>query len=193
MVIPFPEILFSPGRTLEETKDSLSGSAAVLIELSAWLSLLTGLLLFFDRQVTFGQFVLLYAFCALSLAAVKLLKSLLIHFFAEALGGKGRITRFLTLLGYADLPLHFFLPLGLLLGGRSALLLIAVLFGLAAWSGGLATAALKAHYGLTWPKSLVAAFAPSLLIVLPALAVAAALAGFFAGMSVLLARILKHL
>ena len=132
MVIPFPEILFSPGRTLEETKDSLSGPAAVLIELSAWLSFLTGLLLFFDWKATLGQFIFIYAVFALILAAVKLLKALLIHFFAEALGGQGRITRFLVLLGYADLPLHFFLPLGLLLGGKSVLFLIPVLLVLAA-------------------------------------------------------------
>jgi len=54
-------------------------------------------------------------------------------------------------------------------------------------------AALKVHYGLNWQKSFVAAFAPSLLIVLPAMAVLTALAGFFAGLSILLTEILKHL
>lgn len=164
----------------------------MLIELSAWLSFLTGILLFFDWKATLGQFVFIYAFFALFLGAVKLLKALLIHFFTEMLGGQGRITRFMVLLGYADIPLHFFLPLGLLLGGRSSLLLIPVLIVLAAWSGILGMAALKIHYGLSWQKSFVAALAPSFFIVLPAAAVVAALAGFFAGLSFLITEILKH-
>jgi len=155
------------------------------------MSLLTGVILFLDWKTSLGQLVFIYVFFTLFLAAIKLIKALLIHFFAESLGGQGRITRFLVLLSYADMPFHLLLPLGLLFSGSSALYLFPVLIVLSLWSGHLGLTALQAHYGLSWEKSFVAAATPTFFLVLPIFAAFAAVAGFFAGMAILFTQILS--
>ncbi len=193
MTLPVPEIFFSPQKAIDELKNSFSVTNAVIIQLSAWLSCLTGLFLLSGRQATLGQFIFMVIFSALFLACFKTASALMMHLFAESLGGEGKITKLMFLLCYADVPLHFFLPLGLLLKNASFFWIAPIFMLIAAWVLSLTLKTLKSHYGLSGPRAFAAAAAPSLLVIAPLGALLTMVAGFFAGSAILISQIFHHM
>lgn len=193
MVVPVSGILFSPHRAFSELKASASGADAILIQLSSWLSLLTGLFLLFDKTLTTAQFVWLFVWASIFLAFYKLTKAMLTHFFAEILGGEGKITDFAALSGYASVPLHFFLPLGLLLTGKSMQGLFPIFLVVGAWVARLNLKALQVNYGLTGARALIAEFGPFIALLIPFFLALLLLFGFFAGIFMIFAKLLSQI
>ena len=186
-MIAVPEIFYSPQKTLAEIKASPRPAQSLLAAMSAWLSFITGILLIIHRTVTLKQFFAVYLFTFIFFLLLVFFKTLLVHFFAEVLGGDGKITLFIFLLAYSMMPLHFFLPVGLLMRQAPMFYILAVSLICVGWAGVLGLEALKVHYGLSWGKSLAAGLAPFLFLIL--VPVLIALTAFFAGLTLLISQL----
>ncbi len=146
MTVPVPEIFYSPQSAISKLKNSFGITNAILIQLSSWLSLIAGFFLLCGKETSLGWFIFVYAAGVLLFSAAKISSALLIHLFAEILGGEGKITKLLFLLCFADLPFHFLLPLGLLLKNASFLAAVPVILILWGWSAFLTVKTLQVNY-----------------------------------------------
>jgi hypothetical protein len=171
------EILIHPDSAVRRLKNSPNLDAAFGILLCGWLNFLIGLFLFLKIGVSFPGFAALFALTGAALIVLFLMKAMWLHFFAELLGGKGRLTNLVSLMGYSSTPFNLFLPAALFAQVTSPFL--AVPFGLfiLAWTSVLGCKALKANYGLSTKEAILSGAAPAFFLFSASLFLALALLG----------------
>jgi len=158
------EILLNPSGTLERFRTQPDGRGSFLTFLMGVLSVLLGLLILAQRQITFKVFLLCLAGSVAILFLLTLIKAAWLHYFAQLFGGRGKIRPFVAMLGSSCAPFIFFLPCAFLASRTSHFFAVIAGAALLAWVVALSLRSLEKNYHLQKGRAVAVVLVPSLIL-----------------------------
>lgn len=173
-------MLSSPDRAFQKIKEKPKVYLGMIFILSGWLNFFISLLLFSKIPISLFQCVFLFFLTGTAIVLLISLKTMWLHFWAEILGGEGRVTSLFVLSSCALFPFHFSLPITLIAQKYFPFLIVVGWIGIAIWSGALGFKAIRENYTISRTKSTFVAFSPAIFLFICALILLSFLVGIMA-------------